>query len=101
MAKAQPHRKKHVPQRTCIACRKKTDKRRLTRIVQTAEMSIVIDSTGKKNGRGAYICDQEACREKILSTQLLNKAFKTEVSKDEKATIAKQLAQSLGSEKHG
>ncbi len=91
MAKKQPHRKMHVPQRTCVACHKKTDKRRLTRLVQTANAGIVLDPTGKQNGRGAYVCDQTACWEKILNTQLLNKAFKTKISNDEKANIAKQV----------
>ena len=91
MAKKQPHRKKHVPQRTCVACRQKRDKRRLTRLVRIADVGVVIDPTGKQNGRGAYVCDQAECWDKILNTQLLNKAFKTEVSNDEKANIAKQV----------
>ena len=88
--KKQPNRPKHIPQRTCIACRQKTDKRRLTRIVCTADEGLVIDPTGKRNGRGAYVCDQPLCWDKIVNTNLLASALKTEITTDEKAEINKQ-----------
>jgi predicted RNA-binding protein YlxR (DUF448 family) len=86
----QPKRLKHIPQRTCIACRQKTDKRRLTRIVHTPDEGIIIDPTGKRNGRGAYVCDQLLCWDKIVNTNLLANALKTEITADEKAKINKQ-----------
>ncbi|MDM8529345.1 YlxR family protein, partial [Anaerolineales bacterium HSG24] len=52
---------KHQPQRICIACRQKIDKRLLLRIVRTPEGEFIVDPTGKVNGRGAYICQQPAC----------------------------------------
>lgn len=88
--KKQPNRPKHIPQRTCIACRQKTDKRRLTRIVRIADEGLVIDPTGKRNGRGAYVCDQPLCWDKIVNTNLLANALKTEITTDEKAEINKQ-----------
>ncbi|PID87216.1 MAG: hypothetical protein CSB13_00565 [Chloroflexi bacterium] len=91
MAKKQGHRPKHVPQRTCIVCRQKTDKRRLTRIVRTPEQQVVVDKTGKQNGRGAYVCDQPACWQKISSQpSILNQALKTTVSSENLAEIAIQ-----------
>ena len=84
-----PIRKKHIPQRLCIACRQKRDKRQLTRLVRT-ETGIVVDPTGKQNGRGAYVCDQPQCWEKIVKSQLLDKALKTEISADQKSAIASQ-----------
>ena len=66
------------------------DKRRLTRLVRTAEGSVVIDLTGKKNGRGAYLCDQPACWDKALNSNVLNQALKTNISEAEKAEIAAQ-----------
>ena len=48
--------RKRAPQRTCICCGAKTDKSDLLRIVGTPDGSVVVDSTGKKNGRGAYVC---------------------------------------------
>jgi predicted RNA-binding protein YlxR (DUF448 family) len=86
----QPKRPKHVPQRTCIACRQKTDKRRLTRLIRTPEAGIVIDATGKQNGRGAYVCAQPACWDKIINTNLLAQALKSDITTDEKAELNKQ-----------
>ncbi len=49
-----------------------------------------MDPTGKQNGRGAYVCDQPQCWEKIVKSQLLDKALKTEISADQKSAIASQ-----------
>ena len=51
---------KKIPMRTCVMCKNKTDKRQLLRIVRTPEGMIEFDPTGKKNGRGAYLCKQDA-----------------------------------------
>jgi len=89
MAKKQGRRPKHVPQRTCLVCRQKTDKRQLTRVVRTPDAGVVVDMTGKRNGRGAYICDQPACWEKLLrDPSVLYQALQTAVSDDELAAIA-------------
>ena len=89
MGKKQPRRPKHVPQRTCIVCREKFDKRRLTRIVRTPDEGVVVDFTGKRNGRGAYLCDQVSCWDSALeNTQLLNQALMTEVTAPERVEIA-------------
>ena len=89
MSKKQPRRPKHVPQRTCIVCREKFDKRRLTRIVRTPDEGVVVDFTGKRNGRGAYLCDQVSCWDIALEkTQLLNQALMTEVTGPERIEIA-------------
>ena len=89
MAKKQGQRPKHVPQRTCIVCRQKTDKRRLTRIVYTPENQVVVDKSGKQNGRGAYVCDQVECWQKMTSKPgILNQALKTTLSSESLAEIA-------------
>ena len=89
MADKQPGRRKHIPQRTCVACRRQYDKRRLTRIVRTPDSGVVIDPTGKRSGRGAYLCDQSACWEKaIRRADILNQALNTQVTEAELATIA-------------
>lgn len=68
------------------------DKRRLTRIVRTPDAGVVVDSTGKQSGRGAYLCDQPACWEKALNNiGLLNKALLTEITEVEKASIASHI----------
>lgn len=81
-------RQKHSPQRSCVVCRQKVDKRRLTRLVRTPDAGVVVDPTGKKNGRGAYLCDQVACWDKALSSNILNQALKTDISEKETAVIA-------------
>ena len=89
MSKKQPRRSKHIPQRTCIVCREKFDKRRLTRIVRTPDEGVVVDFTGKRNGRGAYLCDRLSCWDSAVErTQLLNQALMTEVTIAERKEIA-------------
>lgn len=83
----QAKRPKHIPQRSCIACRQKKDKRQLTRIVRTPDDGIIIDPSGKQNGRGAYVCHQPACWDKIIDTNLLANALKTAITADEKAKL--------------
>lgn len=75
-------RHKHVPQRTCVVCRETGAKRALTRIVRTGEGSIEVDPTGRKNGRGAYLCDKQSCWDRALSTPVLAKALRTSPSQE-------------------
>lgn len=70
---------KKVPMRTCIACRACKPKKELIRIVKFGE-EISLDKTGKKNGRGAYICNDYECLKKLRKSKLLNKVFSTAVS---------------------
>ena len=71
--------KKQV-QRTCMGCNEKKDKKELLRIVKNKNNEISIDETGKKDGRGAYICKDEACLNKLIKNKRLNKVFDTNVS---------------------
>ena len=65
---------KKIPMRTCIACRTVKPKKELIRVVKSGE-DISLDKTGKKNGRGAYVCDSADCIAKIKKQKLLNKVF--------------------------
>ena len=69
---------KKVPSRTCIACRTAKPKKELVRIVKFNDQ-IKLDLTGKLNGRGAYICNDENCIRKLKKQKLLNKAFSCQV----------------------
>ena len=71
---------KHIPQRTCIACRTVRGKRELVRVVRTTENRIEIDPTGKKSGRGAYLCRTRECWETALNTRRLEQALKLETA---------------------
>jgi len=61
----------------CISCRERSAKRTLVRIVRTPEGAIEIDPTGKRNGRGAYLCDDPACWERAIRSESLANALKT------------------------
>ena len=65
---------KKIPLRTCIACRTCKPKKELIRVVKFGE-EISLDKTGKKNGRGAYVCDSADCIAKLKRQKLLNKVF--------------------------
>ena len=73
---------KKLPQRMCIACREKKDKKSLIRVVCNKEGEISLDFTGKKAGRGAYICNDINCINKLIKNKLLNEAFETSVSEE-------------------
>ena len=69
-------RPKHVPQRTCIACRKVDAKRGLRRLVRLEGNEVAIDPTGKRVGRGAYLCDERSCWELALKRTAIERALK-------------------------
>lgn len=73
-------KQKHIPQRTCVVCRQTAAKRGLTRIVRTADEGVQVDPSGKRNGRGAYLCDQESCWKRAMETDVLAKALRTELT---------------------
>lgn len=62
---------KKKPARRCMACNEQKEKKELLRIVRTPEKNVEIDLTGKKNGRGAYICKNESCLNKIIKSKRL------------------------------
>ncbi len=73
---------KNLPQRTCMGCNSKKDKKDLIRIVKNKEGVISIDKTGKANGRGAYICNELECLEKAIKSKRLEKVFETKISEE-------------------
>ena len=73
---------KSIPQRTCIGCNSKKDKKDFIRIIKDNQNNISIDKTGKANGRGAYICDSMDCLEKAIKNKRIEKSFKMNI--DEK-----------------
>ena len=71
---------KRQPQRTCMGCNEKKDKKDLIRIVKNKDNEISIDRTGKLDGRGAYICDDIKCLEKVIKSKRLEKVFEYKIS---------------------
>lgn len=66
---------KKIVQRMCIGCNEKKDKKELIRIVLNKTGEILLDRTGKMEGRGAYICDNIDCLEKAIKSKKLEKSF--------------------------
>ena len=85
MSKKPVQRVKHVPQRTCVGCREVLPKRRMIRIVRTAE-GVQIDPTSKMAGRGAYLHDRRECWERGLKGALAN-ALKATLTVDEREKL--------------
>lgn len=81
-----PQQRKHTPQRTCVICRQKFDKRQLTRLVKTPE-GVFIDPSGKRDGRGAYLCTNTECQHRALSTDILNRALRVALNDEDRQRI--------------
>ena len=71
-----------LPERTCMGCNVKKPKKELIRIVKNKEGEINVDRAGKMQGRGAYICDNIDCLEKLIKTKRLEKIFETKISNE-------------------
>ena len=75
-------RPRHLPVRSCAVCREQSTKRALTRVVRQPDGSVVIDPSGRLNGRGAYICEKVNCWQKAATTDVLAKALNVELSRE-------------------
>ena len=84
----------HVPLRTCVVCGAKTGKRELVRVVRTQAGSVQVDSTGKKPGRGAYLCHDQSCWDKALKKNRLDHTLRGPISSEDKLTL-QQYAQQV------
>ena len=73
---------RRIPQRKCIVCGKLSEKKDLLRIVKNKEEGILIDESGKVNGRGAYVCKNEECIRGLRRTNKLNQDFKMKIEDD-------------------
>lgn len=71
---------KKLPQRTCMGCNEKKDKNQLIRIVKNKDNEINVDRTGKMEGRGAYICDDIKCLEKVMKSKRLERVLEINIS---------------------
>ncbi len=78
---------KQIPQRTCIACRKITGKRELVRLVRTADGTVEVDASGKKTGRGAYLCRTWQCWQSGLKGGRLEHALRAALTKDNRQRL--------------
>lgn len=89
-------KKKKIPMRLCIGCREEKPKRELLRIVKNNEGEIFVDPTGKKNGRGAYICPNMDCFAQARKARSLNQEFSCQIPDEVYAEISRQLEEYVG-----
>lgn len=78
---------KRVPQRTCIACRRTTGKRELVRLVRTANGDVEVDLSGRRAGRGAYLCPARPCLEAALKGGRLEQALRASLSEGDRQRL--------------
>lgn len=81
-----------VPQRMCVGCREMKNKRDLVRVVKTPDGSVLLDTTGKKSGRGAYICPSRECLNLAVKHKSLQKALQQEIPAEVLESITNQIA---------
>ena len=82
---------KKTPQRTCMGCNSKKDKKDLIRIVKNNKNEIIVDETGKQEGRGAYICKDKECLAKIVKSKRLEKVLEIKISEDVYSDLEKLI----------
>lgn len=78
---------KHIPQRTCIACRQVKDKRQLVRLVRVSDSSVEVDPGGGRAGRGAYLCPSVDCWQEGLKGRRLERALGATLSQDNRRQL--------------
>jgi predicted RNA-binding protein YlxR (DUF448 family) len=82
---------KKLPLRMCTGCGEMKPKKELIRVLKTPEEEIVIDATGKKNGRGAYVCCTLACLRKAIKTKGLDRSLKVTIPGELIETLEKEM----------
>ncbi|MBV9281324.1 MAG: YlxR family protein [Chloroflexi bacterium] len=90
---------KHIPQRTCVACRETKPKRELVRVVRVSDDRVEVDRTGKQNGRGAYFCPAQECWELGQKRKALNHALSMVVSPENWADLLEYARERLPEKK--
>lgn len=87
---ARNERRKHIPQRTCIICRRTLSKRELNRIVRSQD-GVQYDPSSKVPGRGAYLCQDPHCWEQAIQGRALGRALKTKLNTEERMALRSEI----------
>lgn len=82
---------KKVPLRQCIGCQEMKSKKEMIRVIKTAEDEIMLDATGRKNGRGAYLCPSMECFKKAVKSKGVERSFKMAIPKEVYETLEKEM----------
>ena len=89
-------RQRKIPMRQCTGCGERKEKRNLIRIIKTPEGEIIVDLTGKKNGRGAYICNSTECLRLARRRKSLERSLKTVISQEIYDKLEKEMTDNAG-----
>jgi len=82
---------KKIPMRQCIGCREMKMKKEMIRVIRTPDQEFMIDGTGRKNGRGAYVCPSSDCLEKAIKSHGLERSFSCQIP----AEVYEQLKEEM------
>lgn len=82
---------KKIPMRMCVGCRQMKEKKEMIRVLRTQEGEFCIDTTGKKNGRGAYICKNAQCLQMAVRNHGLERSFKMSIPKETAVLLEKEM----------
>ena len=82
---------KKIPMRKCLGCMQSFPKKELIRVVRTPESQVLIDLTGKKSGRGAYLCKDKACLKKAIKAKRLQSNLEVQISEELIESLSKEL----------
>ena len=82
---------KKIPLRQCIGCGEMKSKKEMLRVIKTAEDQILLDATGRKNGRGAYLCPSMECFKKAVKGRGLERSFKMAIPREVYETLEKEM----------
>ncbi|MDO4523401.1 MAG: YlxR family protein [Eubacteriales bacterium] len=82
-----------IPLRKCVGCQEMKNKKEMMRILKTPEDELVLDTTGRKNGRGAYLCMSKECFDKAVKSRGLERSLKMGIPSDVYDTLKKEIEQ--------
>ena len=82
---------KKVPMRKCVGCQEMKSKKEMMRVLKTSEDTFELDATGKKSGRGAYLCFSKECFEKAVKNKGLERSFKQAIPKEVYEKLEKEM----------
>ena len=82
---------KKIPMRKCLGCMQSFPKKELIRVIRTPDGAVLVDLTGKKSGRGAYLCKDKACLKKAVKAKRLQNNLEAEISEELIESLSKEL----------
>ena len=82
---------KKLPMRKCVGCQEMKSKKEMSRVIRTSQGEFLLDATGRKNGRGAYLCPSKECLEKAVKNKGLERSFKQAIPKEVYEALEKEM----------